>query len=99
MLEDENLDIVAPMFIPPQDKDDPVGFLNESYMSLIDTAEKPVVPIVFREMTDYAGEYLRDRGLYFMEDPDTGFKAVSHLIEYAGFIRRFREGSSSASCC
>ncbi|MBW2651339.1 MAG: CoA-binding protein [Deltaproteobacteria bacterium] len=87
MLEDENLDIVAPMFIPPQDKDDPVGFLNESYMSLIDTVEKPVVPIIFREMTEYAEKYLHDKGLYFIDNPDIGVKAVSHLIEYAGFLR------------
>jgi len=44
MLEDENLNIIAPIFIPPHDKDDPVGFLNESYMSLIDTVNKPVIP-------------------------------------------------------
>ena len=87
MLEDENLDIIAPMFIPPQDKDDPVGFLNESYMSLIDTVNKPVIPITFREMTDYAADYLNNKGLYFIENPDAGFKAMSHLMKYAEFLR------------
>jgi acetyltransferase len=87
MMEDENIDIIAPIFIPPKDKDDPVGFLNESYMSLIDTVNKPVIPITFREMTEYAEKYLSDRGLYFIENPDIGFKAVSHLMEYAEFLR------------
>jgi len=87
MLKDENLDIIAPIFIPPHDKDDPVGFLNESYMSLIDTVNKPVIPIIFREMTEYAEKYLSDRGLYFIENPDIGFKAVSHLMKYAEFLR------------
>ena len=87
MMEDENIDIIAPIFIPPKDKDDPVGFLNESYMSLIDTVNKPVIPITFREMTDYAADYLHSKGLYFIEDPDIGFKAVSHLMEYAEFLR------------
>ncbi len=87
MMEDENLDIIVPIFVPPQDKDDPVGFLNESYMSLVDAAEKPVIPIIFREMTDYAEKYLYDKGLYFIENPDIGLKAVSHLIDYAEFLR------------
>ena len=87
MLEDENLNIIAPIFIPPHDKDDPVGFLNESYMSLIDTVNKPVIPITFREMTDYAADYLHSKGLYFIENPDDGFKAMSHLMKYAEFLR------------
>lgn len=87
MMEDENLDIIVSIFVPPQDKDDPVGFFNESYMSLVDAAEKPVIPIIFSEMTDYTEKYLYDKGLYFIEDPDVGLKAVSHLIEYAEFLR------------
>jgi len=38
-------------------------------------------------MTDYAADYLHSKGLYFIEDPDIGFKAVSHLMEYAEFLR------------
>ena len=87
MLEDENLHMVAPIFIPSQGEDDPLRFVNESYLSLVDTVEKPVIPIIFREMTQFAEEDLSDRGLYFIENPGVGFKALSHLIRYAGFVR------------
>ncbi|HOO89493.1 MAG TPA: CoA-binding protein [Syntrophales bacterium] len=97
MLEDENLDIVAPIFIPPQGDEDPLRFVNESYLPLTGSTVKPVIPIIFREMTQSAEEDLRDRGLYFIENPGIGFKALSHLIRYAEFIQRSREGSESAS--
>ena len=92
MVEDENLDFIVPMCIPPQDKDDFFSpIINNSFMPLIDTVKKPIVPITFREMTDCAREYFKDKDFYYMENPDLGLKAVAHLIDYAEFLRRFSE--------
>jgi acyl-CoA synthetase (NDP forming) len=90
MMDDENIDIVAPVSVPPQSEDDffaPV--FNDPFMPFIHSAKKPIVPITFREMTDYAREYFQEKKIYFIDTHAVGFKALSHLINYAEFIRRF----------
>jgi acyl-CoA synthetase (NDP forming) len=91
MMDDENIDILAPVSVPPQSEDDffaPV--INKSFMPFIHTAKKPIVPITFREMSDYARAYFQEKKVYFIETHAVGFKAISHLINYAEFIRRFQ---------
>jgi acyl-CoA synthetase (NDP forming) len=96
MMDDENIDILAPVSVPPQSEDDffaPV--FNEPFMHLIHTAEKPIVPITFREMTDYARTYFQEKKIYVIDTHAVGFKALSHLINYAEFIRGFRSGAEA----
>ena len=62
--------------------------INELFLSMIHTAGKPIIPITFREVSDYARRYYRDHGTYFIDHVEDGFKAVSHLIRYAQFQRR-----------
>ncbi|PKN33783.1 MAG: hypothetical protein CVU61_11750 [Deltaproteobacteria bacterium HGW-Deltaproteobacteria-19] len=96
LLADENIDILLPISFPPRSETE--GFVpgfNEAFLSHIDPAGKPIIPITFREVSDYARTYYRDHGAYFIEHAEDGFKAVSHLVRYAQFQRRFgrtREG-------
>jgi acyl-CoA synthetase (NDP forming) len=89
LLEDENIDILIPVSFPPSSKMDTWadGF-NQSFLPMLHTAGKPVIPITFREVSDYARQYYRDHEAYFIDHVEDGFKAVSHLIRYAQFLRR-----------
>ena len=90
LLDDEHIDILLPITFPPiSDTEEFVPGFNESFMPLIHSAGKPIIPITFREVNDYARKYYRDSGTYFIEHTEDGFKAVSHLIEYANFQKRF----------
>jgi acyl-CoA synthetase (NDP forming) len=71
------------------EKDTVAYWFNESFLPVLHSAGKPVIPITFREVSDYARKYYRNHGAYFIEHAEDGFKAVSHLIRYAQFQRRF----------
>lgn len=89
LLDDENLDVVAPVCIPPRGPDDVfAAVINESFLPLMDTITKPIVPITFREMTDYGRDYFHKKGFYYIEHAEYGLKAISHLMKYAAFLRR-----------
>jgi len=89
MLEDDNIDIVAPVCIPPQNPEDPFAHLiNNSFLDLIREGEKPITPVVFKEVSEYAREYFREKEVYYIEHPVYGFKALSHFIHYAAFLRK-----------
>ncbi|MBW2637123.1 MAG: CoA-binding protein [Deltaproteobacteria bacterium] len=91
MMDDENIDILASVSVPPQSEDDFLApVFNESYMPIIHTAKKPIIPITFREMSDYARAYFQEKKVYFIDSHAVGFKALSHLINYAEFLRRFQ---------
>ncbi len=91
MLDDEHIDILLPIsFAPESASEEFIPGFNESFMSLIHSASKTIIPITFREVNDYARKYYRDHNTYFMEHAEDGFKAVAHLIRYAQFQRRFR---------
>jgi acyl-CoA synthetase (NDP forming) len=91
LLDDEHIDILLPISFPPvSETEEFVPGFNESFMPLIHSAGKPIIPITFREVNDYARKYYRDHNAYFIEHAEDGFKAVSHLIEYANFQKRFR---------
>jgi hypothetical protein len=64
------------------------GF-NESFLPLIHSDGKPIIPITFFDVNDYSRKYYRDHGAYFIEHAEDGFKAVSHLIWYAQFQSKF----------
>jgi acetyltransferase len=92
LLEDERIDILAPLTFPPDSEHDArASRINESFLSVLPSAGKPVVPITFREVSDYARQYYRDRRCYYIEHVEDGFKAIAHLIRYAEFQRRFQD--------
>lgn len=89
MIEDKNLDIIAPLSMPPSHAEDSFTLsINEAFLPLLAASTKPIVPITFRELTDYGRSYYNQHGIHYIENPDVGFKAVAHLINYAKFLRR-----------
>ncbi len=90
LLADERIDILLPISFPPKTETEAwAPAVNESFLPRIRSAGKPIIPITFREVNDYARKYYRDHGAYFIENTEEGFKAVSHLIWYAQFQRGF----------
>lgn len=88
LLDDENTDIIAMLSFPPAGQSDTWAFgHNESYMGALQTARKPIVPVTFREVSDYARRYYREHGLYYIEHVQDGLRAIAHLIGYARFLR------------
>jgi acyl-CoA synthetase (NDP forming) len=89
LLDDENLDIIAPLSFAPSGDDDimPLRF-NETFIALARSAHKPVMLLTFREVTEYARKYYHNHDVYFIEHPEDSFKAISHLIRYAEFQRK-----------
>jgi acyl-CoA synthetase (NDP forming) len=89
LLDDAGIDIVATLSFPPSGTDDERAHrINASYLGALPLAKKPVIPITFREVTDYARASYRSHGLYYIEHVEDGLKAVRNLIGYAGFLRR-----------
>ena len=89
LLEDENIDIIAPICIPPKDPDDILAnLMNNSFLPLLHKTRKPITPIVFKEFSNYGRDFFRDKGFYYIEHPLYGFKALSHFIRYASFLRK-----------
>ncbi|MGO9145686.1 MAG: acetate--CoA ligase family protein [Desulfomonilia bacterium] len=92
LLDDENLDIIAPLsFAPSGDNDDMPLKFNETFLGLARSAPKPVIPLTFREVNDYARRYYYEHGVYFIEHAEDSFKAIAHLIRYAEFQKRFQD--------
>jgi len=50
-------------------------------------ARKPIVPVTFREVSDYARRYYREHELYYVEHVRDGLRAIAHLIRYERFLR------------
>ena len=91
LLADEQIDILMPISFPPASETEAwAPQVNESFMPLIPSSRKPIIPITFRHVTDYARNYYRNNGAYFIEHAEDGFKAVAHLIRYAKFQRKFQ---------
>lgn len=90
LLDDEHIDILAPLCLSPKNEEDVfIHALNDPFMSRYHSSSKPLVPITFKEMNDYARRYFREKGIYFIEQPHLGFRALSHFMRYAEFSRRF----------
>lgn len=90
LLEDENLDLVAPLsFVPASAEDSMPLLFNETFLPMAASSPKPVIPLCFREMTEFARKYYHEHGVYFIEHPEDSFKAMAHLIGYAEFQRGF----------
>ncbi len=93
LLDDENLDMIATLsFAPAGDGDALMHHFNEDLFPVARSADKPVVALSFREVTDYARRYYEENGIYFIEHPQDSFKALSHLIQYAKFQRGLADG-------
>jgi len=94
LLEDENIDILVPVSFPPAAQADTFsdGF-NQCFLPMLHAAGKPVIPITFREVSEYARRYYRDHGVYFIEHVQDGFKALAHLVGYARFQQALGSGS------
>jgi len=88
ILDDPNIDVVATLSFPPEKEGDLYAMHNEYIIKSAASTDKPVIPLTFREMTDFARKYYRDRGLYFIEHPADGFRAIAHLFRYAKFLER-----------
>lgn len=86
MLDDKGIDILATVSFPPSNEKDTFAFdFNQSFLSALHASAKPVIPVTFREVNDYARKYYRDQGAYFIEHAEDGFKAIAHLLRYAEF--------------
>ncbi len=89
VLDDENIDMVATLSFPPDAAADTLAAEHNKYiLSVLPGARKPVIPLTFRDVGEYARAYYRDNGLYYIEHTRDGFKAVANLIQYAKFRRR-----------
>ncbi|MGC9324141.1 MAG: acetate--CoA ligase family protein [Desulfomonilia bacterium] len=91
LIQDDNLDIILPLCIPPQgDLDAFAQSINEAFLSLAGTRRKLVIPITFREVSEFAKTYFSSRGITYIDQPGIGFKALSHMIRYASFVKRYQ---------
>ena len=89
LVQDERLDLIATLCIAPKGPEDElIHALNDSFMSRYHTCPKPVIPMIFKEMNEYARALFDEKGYYYIEQPQVGFKAISHLMRYAGFLRK-----------
>lgn len=96
LLDDENLDMIACLsFAPADDNDVMPKLFNETVFPLARSSDKSVVALSFREINDYARKYYHDQGVYYIEHPEDSFKAISHLMRYARFQRKFKAESAS----
>ncbi|HEY9161251.1 MAG TPA: CoA-binding protein [Desulfomonilia bacterium] len=89
LLEEESISIIAPLCISPPGPDDIFSpRINSAFLRYSGSLIKTVVPIAFREVNSYARELFKNLNLHVMEHPDIGFKALSHFINYAKYVRR-----------
>lgn len=94
LLNDDNIDLVATLSFPPDAANASlVEKYNEYIISHLSATSKPIIPITFREVTDYARKYYRDKDLYFIEHTRDGFTAIANLIRYARFARNKAEAN------
>lgn len=88
LLADREVDVVLTLSFAPAGEADRFAMdFNESWMAVARTSRKPVIPLVFREVSPYARRYYRATGHSFIEHAGDGLKAVSHFTRYARFIR------------
>jgi acetate---CoA ligase (ADP-forming) len=86
---DENIDLIATLSFPPEAQTASLAeTYNDYFISHLSATSKPIIPITFREVGDYARKYYRDKGLYFIEHTRDGFKAIANLVRYARFTRK-----------
>jgi len=86
---DPNIGLVASLAIGPTSEDDEFASLvNSSFMPLIEKGEKPFVPLIYREMSDYGRHFFDSKDIYYIEHAEMGFKALGHLMRYARFRRQ-----------
>lgn len=92
LMDDCNIDMLATLTIAPKNSDDMlIHAFNDVLVSKLHTFSKPLVLIPFKEMTDYARSYFHEKGLYFIEQPQVGLKAISHFMKYAEFLRKLEQ--------
>lgn len=92
LLDDESIDMVAPVtFAPPDDSEPLYKIFNNTTFPLARSSEKPVIALAFREVNDYARRYYHDEGMYHVEHAEDSFKAISHFMRYARHRRAFLE--------
>ncbi len=92
LLDDENIDLLVTLTLSPKNNEDKLAHaVNDWLASLNLASKKPVVLIPFKEMTDYARSYFNEKGLYYIEQPQIGLKAISHVMKYAQYIRDFEQ--------
>jgi acyl-CoA synthetase (NDP forming) len=92
LMDDCNIDMLVTLSIAPKNSDDIlIHAFNDVLLSKFQTFSKPLVIIPFKEMSDYARSYFHEKGLYFIEQPQTGLKAISHFMRYAEFLRKFKQ--------
>lgn len=88
-IRDKNIDIISPLCIPPKDSNDTfANNINKLFIDNHTRAVKPMVPNTFTETSDYARNYFKENNIYYIEQPEEKFKAISHLITYGKFLRR-----------
>jgi acyl-CoA synthetase (NDP forming) len=90
LLDDRNIDVLATLSFPPEKEGDIYSLHNEYILKAAAMTNKPVIPLTFREVSPYARQYYRDKGLYFIEHATDGFRAVANLIGYARFAKRIK---------
>ena len=91
LLEEERISIIAPLCISPQGPDDPFSpRINSAFLRHSSSLNKTVVPIAFREANGYSQEYFKSRNIHVIEQPDIGFKALSHFINYSKYLRNLK---------
>ena len=92
LLDDCNIDLLVTLTISPKNSEDKlVHAFNDWLVSRQRTSSKPMILIPFKEITDYARSYFNENGLYFIEQPQVGLKAISHFMRYAEFLRKFEQ--------
>ncbi len=77
LLDDESIDMVAPVtFAPPDDSEPLYKIFNDTTFPLARSSEKPVIALAFREVNYYARRYYHDEGMYNVEHAEDSFKAI-----------------------
>jgi acyl-CoA synthetase (NDP forming) len=88
LLEEDSISIIAPLCISPPGPDDIFSpRINSAFLRYSSSSKKTVVPIAFREVNAYAREFFKGLNIHVMEQPDMGFKALSHFINFAKRMR------------
>ena len=89
LARDPGLAVVAALCFAPQSPDDVFCHaVREVFLPLARSLDKPLVPLIFREMNTFAREFFDTRGLYCIEQPELGFRALAHLFAYARYLRQ-----------
>jgi acyl-CoA synthetase (NDP forming) len=89
LLEEERISVIAPLCISPPGPGDPfTPRINSAFLRYSGSLNKTIVPITFREAGDYAQEFFKNLNIHVIEQPEMGFKTLSHFINYAKYLRR-----------